>query len=100
MELLTLSIHIFDVLSMNDVLPTTRTSVGIFATLSTEWFVVLHGIATSILIHSVGTRMTFVSKAHEIRELECGHVHDVLTRGHSRTMVRGDVIPLSCRREP
>jgi len=82
------------------VLPAAHALVSICTTLSAEWFVVLHGIATAILIHSVGTRMTFVSKAHEIRELECGHVHDVLTRGHSRTMVRDDVIPLSCRREP
>jgi hypothetical protein len=85
---------------MNDVLPTACAIRCICTALSAEWFVVLHGITTAILIHCVGARMSFVSKAHEIRELVYVHVHDVLSRGHSRTMVLSDVIPLSCRREP
>jgi len=85
---------------MNDVLPTTRTSVGIFTTLSTECLVVLHGIATAILIECVGTRMSFVSKAHQIRELVYVHVHDVFSRCHNHTMVLSDDLRLSCRREP
>ena len=99
-KLLTLSIHIFDVLSMNDVLPTACAIRCICTTLSTECLVVLHGIATAILIHCVGARMSLVAKANLIRELERGHVHDVLSRCHNHTMVLSDDLRLSCRREP
>jgi len=82
------------------VLPAAHTLVSICTTLSAEWFVVLHGIATAILIHCVGARMSFVSKAHEIRELVYVHVHDVLSRCHNHTMVLSDDLRLLCRREP
>ena len=85
---------------MNDVLPTAHTFVSICTTLSAEWFVVLHGIATAILIHCVGAWMSLVAKANLIRELERGHVHDVLSRCHNHTMVRGDETQRLCRREP
>jgi hypothetical protein len=85
---------------MNDVLPTACAIASICTAFSTEWFVILHGIATAILIHCVGARMSFVSKAHEIRELVDVHVHDVLSRCHNHTMVLSDDLRLSCRREP
>jgi hypothetical protein len=47
------------------VLPAAHTLVSICTTLSAEWFVVLHTIATAILIHCVGTRVSLVTEARD-----------------------------------
>ena len=99
-KLLTLSIHIFDVLSMNDVLPTACAIRCICTTLSTECLVVLHGIATAILVHCVGAWMSFITEACDLRELVRCHAVDVFSRCHNHTMVLSDDLRLSCRREP